>query len=395
MYVRDLALSIADKYSRRLRQGRGGCTMSKVKMNLQLFADKDENEIEIPEEFSGIDREIALELMREHGLIPDKQEDKQPGQEPSDDQNKEPDQNTDPEEGDPAAGLAPDKEPEAGEDPEGEDDNKKTVPLAALKDERGKRKNAQRELEALKAEIAQLRAQNQQPQSGRALELQQFEEKKAQEAQDGSKNLRRQFIDKAKAIFVQENGREPDNLDDADSAEIMFIATELKGEYERVQSSQQRALSERQQLAQTYQQFAIDQKNRDDWEEVAAAVEAEFEALPEDEKAILGASYQRCEAGQGTLQDIYLVKKFWNAAADKANKAAAPAEKPKPTEPKPEPKKKTTEEKLQEIEKHPKANLLNGSNTQGGDKLADLARKMQDGWDTLTDEEKELVLNLE
>lgn len=364
-----------------------------------------DKEVEIPEELEGIDPELAMELMREHGLIEEEgQSGGQPGGEGSTDN--ESDNEPDGDEPDASAGsTAPDKEPDAddegngpdgedGHDSEGNDDDQKTVPLAALRDERGKRKKAQTELETLRAEIAQLRNQSQSNAQQQAGQQQQPDPQK----QDDARTMRRKLIDSAKAVFARENdNRQPDMLDEADLGEVMLIAGDLKRDYERQLAVQQQQYAERQKHTQSYLQFVQDQKASDDYEDVIVAIEADFEALPADEKQILATAYNRCESGVGTPQDFYLVRKFWNATAEKKRSVKPKADtqeqgkKPVSTQP----KKKTVEQKLEEIEKHPKTNLLNGANTQAGPNLAELARKMQDGWDTLTEEEKKILMELE
>lgn len=378
---------------------------STFKFSLRRF----DREVDIPEELEGIDPELAMELMREHGLI---EEEGQAGGQQGDkgDSGTDDDNDNEPDGDDPnasAGSTAPDKEPNADDeddDSDGEEDledndngDDKKVPLAALRDERGKRKKAQSEIEALRGEIAQLRNQSQgstQQQAG-----QQQQQQPDQQKQDDARTIRRKLIDSAKAIFAKENdNRQPDMLDEADLGEVMLIAGDLKRDYERQQVAIQQQYAERQKHSQSYLQFVHEQKASDDYDTIANAIVDEFEALPEDDQAVLGTAYNRCEAGVGTPQDFYLVKKFWNDTAakqraTKRQKADTSEQAKKPAQA--QPKKKTTEQKLEEIEKHPKTNLLNGGNTQAGPNFAELARKMQDGWDTLTEEEKTILLELE
>jgi len=357
--------------------------MSK-KFNLQLFAGDDD--IEIPEEFEGIDRDIAIGLMRENGLVEEKSLDNEPtaneppNNEPTEGANQ-PTNTTN--ETEPNGNPAPVKEPETGEDDKGskresdephKDGGQKTVPYGALADERGKRKAAQREAEALKAELEQLRQQQRQP----------IVQQPTQTAPPEATPPVDDIIEKAALqLFQQKYGREPDDLERGDNIKLASCTYEVNRNIEAYQAKQQKAAEEARQHAQSYRHFVQQQSQQDDFAEVQAALVEDLKAMSQEERQIFDSAYFKCDQGQGTSQDLFVVKNYWNNSLAKYRKSVEPPEKetePSKTDPAPPPKpaKKTAEEKLKEIEKQPKASLVKGTNQSSTVNVDEIARLMNE-----------------
>jgi hypothetical protein len=388
--------------------------MKKIYLDLQLCAG--DEDIEIPEEFEGIDRDIAIDLMRENGLIKDDKtetdpEDNKPdtstsANEPNSEPPKTDDQQTVNKESEPAGDTTPVKEPKTGEEDktvvdnnveenhEGDssnvkDEDKKTVPYGALKDERGKRKAAQREAEALKAEIAQLRLSAQQPQFIAQQPVQ------GEQPVTAASQPNDEIIEKAALeLFVQKYGREPDDLERSDNVKLASCTYQVNRNFEAYQAQQQRVAVAARQQSQSYRQFTTEQQQADDFEEVQTAFIDELSNLSPQEKQMFTSSYENCERGRGTPQDLFIIKKFWNDVANKYRKANSNQTEPPekqitkedtaatktveqpPTPPKPA--KKTIDEKLKEIEKQPKANIVKGTNQSATVSVDEIARLMNE-----------------
>jgi len=354
------------------------------KFNLQLFAGDDD--IEIPEEFEGIDRDIAIGLMRENGLIEDKSLDNEPAaneppnNEPTEDENQPTDTTNETE---PDGNPAPVKEPKSGEGDNGskretdephKDGGQKTVPYGALADERGKRKVAQREAEALKAELEQLRQQQRQP------IIQQPTQAAPTEASPPVDDIIEQA---ALQLFQQKYGREPDDLERGDNIKLASCTYEVNRNIEAYQLKQQKAAEEARQHAQSYKQFVNQQSLQDDFEEVQLALVEDLKVMPLEDQKLFGHAYQLCEKGAGTPQDLFVVKNYWNNSLNKYRESVESSEKETEsakTDPAPPPKpaKKTAEEKLKEIEKQPKSNLVKGTNQSSTVNVDEIARLMNE-----------------
>lgn len=355
--------------------------MSKLIFNLQRFAGDDD--IVIPEEFEGIDRDIAIELMRENGLLDDtapendKKTDVTPKTSESPEGGDQPTTTKDPESD---GNAAPVKEPETDDkgtggktddEPNKDGDNdtsKKTVPYGALIDERGKRKAAQREVESLKGEIERLRQQQQNPISQPIVQPVQH----GQPSQATTPPLDDIVEQAALQLFTQKYGREPDDLDRGDNIKLASCTYEINRNIENYQRQQQRATEEARQQAQSFWQFSTEQQQKDDFEEVQASLLDELKNMSPEAQQAFRLAYGNCEQGRGTAQDVFLVKKFWNEARSKYQQSVTQQqESEKQTEPSknepappPKPKTKTAEEKLSEIEKQPKANLVKGTQSK-------------------------------
>ncbi|MBP2644269.1 MAG: hypothetical protein H6Q67_2156, partial [Firmicutes bacterium] len=119
------------------------------------------------------------------------------------------------------------------------------------------------------------------------------------------------------------------------------------------------------------------------FEEVQLALVEDLKTMPLEDQKLFGRAYQLCEKGEGTPQDLFVVKNYWNNSQTKYRKSVEPPEKetePPKTDPAPPPKlaKKTAEEKLTEIEKQPKANLVKGTNQSSSVNVEEIARLMNE-----------------
>lgn len=342
------------------------------------------NGIEIPEEFDGIDDDIALGLMKDNGLIEDEQKEPEKTEVTTDkvestdgdDAKKNPDvKEIDP----PTTGqAAPVKEQEQGEgttDDLKDDATGKTVPYQAMIAERKKRKELQAEIAQLKAQYNNNPVQVQQPVTQPPVVEQKVEQTaEQQQAYDD-------YIEKsAVEMFIEKYKREPDELSRTDNIILGRYAAKVEDGIQEYQEQQKKIANEAQKNNQSYRQFAADQKARDEYEEIEIAFVEEIKALPPDEQDDFKKALQQCESGTGTRQDVLLVKKFWNDAAKKVVSQNVPSTEIKETTKVVTPQKpaKTDEEKLEQIEKHPKVNLVTGNNASASTSIDEIARLMND-----------------
>jgi len=345
--------------------------------------------IEIPEEFDGIDDDIALETMKEHGLMPDHQEKVEATTQVEPTEEEKADEKTEEKTEEktsaseeviaPTGGTAPVKEQETGVEATEVVDDGKTVPYQAMIAERKKRKALQAELDRLKASQGNVApVQVQQPATQAPLQ----EEKKEQTTEEQQRLD--EYIEKsAIEMFVDKYKREPDDMNRTDIIILGRYAAKVEDGIQKYQEQQQRVASEAQKVNQSYIQFVTEQQNRDEFEEISASFIDEVESLPPDEQEVVKQAFQQCESGKGTPQEILLVKKIWNDVAKKTVQSLVPATKETNTQettkvvdpPKPS---KTDEQKLEQIEKHPKTNLVTGTNISNSANETEMARLLNE-----------------
>jgi len=355
--------------------------------NLQLCADKgvDEQTTEIPAEyaeaFEGVEPRIALETLKEAGLLDKPETIKE-------DQGKEEPEKQEPAETKPDASKP--GEQEAAKQP-GQDESAKPEEekaggdlRVALKIERDKRKQLQDEINRLRATAPQQPApvQAQQP------SLQQQPENIQQRA-DYEDMLQAEAINR----FKQKYGKEPDFYDPEGNDLVKFNV--LVRQVDRdVEAYQNRARQERVQVETTAKQYAdyVKDQMADDLVEVKRqkAVDQLKQMDPAVAQMIVNA-VNRLDAGQGTPQDLYIAQNFWEQVNPKP--VAAPVTTPPTVTP--VASQPNIIEKVKQMEAHPRTNQVSGSNTQGGYTLTELERMLQEKeWNEIPKDIQNLLLGL-
>lgn len=347
--------------------------------------------VEIPDEFDGLDDEFAYEFMQANGMVTttetsdqkddesaktDDQQVNTETKEPSTNEAAETEEKSDTDTNASAGDTAPVKEPKSEADGKSE----KMVPYNAVTEERKKRQTAQRELENLRAEIAQLRQQITVPQAGPQTTQQAAQKAEAEQTNQQQETVseRRQILNKAKQIFVKENNRDPEPYSD-DDHEIALIAAEIREQDKAEKAEQMRVAQAVQRQAKSYTDFVQTEQQADDFEDVQAAFVENLKTMPDEEKEAFAIAFQRCQLategkGQCDPRDVYLVKKTWNEVAAKYRSAKTPT--PPQAKPEQQPQKptgKTVEDKLTELDKHPRSALVNGAKTTSAN-LAEIER---------------------
>ncbi|MDF2499302.1 MAG: hypothetical protein K0Q77_16 [Anaerosporomusa subterranea] len=388
-----------------------------------------DNDVVIPEELDGISREIALEIMQEAAELEAsaKQESNQP-------EVKQPDVAA------PAATTAtetngqstqlevktPDSTgasaPDTTQSTDNGEDKDKMVPLAALHDERRKRQENDKRLAALEAELQQLRAakttqpqalpsQPVQTQMGQQ-PLKQQPETEDQKLQTG--NYRKQLIQAAKEKFKEDNGREPDMYgNEDDGAEISILVNEL---HSSVMAEASRINNERQTVVSAYQEFATRETATPEYNDVWNYMVNRVSQLPPAQQQALTQAFEKATNGTGSMADVLAITNLWESSklmwkAEKATKVpdtvVTTAQAPQNTAaPVPaasnvvmpvnipvQSQPASIEQKLNEIDKHPRVNQVNGGNLQAGPSTTELERMLQEtDWDKIPPEYRKLLL---
>ena len=201
------------------------------------------------------------------------------------------------------------------------EEGEKTVPLAALQEERRKRQEeakraADREaaLAQKEAEIAQLRAMFEQKNEPVKTPVTAEQDNKEQVS-----SYRRQLIQQAKVMFEQDHGRKPDIYsDEDDAAEITLIANELHAnvvaEAKRMESEKVRFEQERTKVKSMFEEFAVQETAKPDYQQVWEYMVNRVNQLPPDLQQVYVGAFERAKAGTGSTQDVLTVKHFWESS---------------------------------------------------------------------------------
>ena len=359
--------------------------------NLQLCADKgvDEQTTEIPAEyaeaFEGVEPRIALETLKEAGLL-DKPETTKEDPVKEEPEMQEPAE-TKPDESKPGEQEAA-KQPGQDESAKPEEDKAGGDLRVALKIERDKRKQLQDEINRLRATAPQQPiTQAPAPVQAQQPSLQQQPENIQQRA-DYEDMLQAEAINR----FKQKYGKEPDFYDPEGNDLVKFNILVRQVDKD-VESYQNRARQERVQVENTAKQYAdyVKDQMADDLVEVKRqkAVDQLKQMDPAVAQMIVNA-VNRLDADQGTPQDLYIAKNFWeqvnpNPAAPTTTQTTVTPVSSQPN----------TIEKVKQMEAHPRTNQVSGSNTQGGYTLTELERMLQEKeWNEIPKDIQNLLLGL-
>ena len=150
---------------------------------------------------------------------------------------------------------------------------------------------------------------------------------------------------------------------------------------------EQRELQLRQHSIADYSSFEQEQMKAQDFESIRShAVNEYFSKLNPVEQQAIADAYQRVQSKTCIPQDIFVVKKYFSEAAQDFRKNQNNVNTNQNNI-------QVKQEKLKQMERHPKVDLVTGSNSNGGTSVADLERTLQNtDWDDIPESTKKLLL---
>ncbi len=386
-------------------------------MTKQLDADNIVNEqvTEIPAEyadqFEGVSKETALEVLREAGLLQEKQtgpaeddpgegtgpEDNKSGQ-ASDDQTGKQAESGQAKTGEQEAVKQPDvAKPDEGKPDEtkpnetkpDDDPEKHGDVRVALKIERQKRQQLQAELERLKAGA--------QPPTVHPLQGQQPQVQPNQNATTYEDLLHNEAMRRFEARY----GRKPDIYDPdnatAEIAKFNVIIRQVDDDVRQLQAQEAERQGKQTAVNNDYGVFVSGLMADDLYEANKQKVVQAIEALDPDTQNLIVNAAQRLETGKGTRQDLFIAQTFWNQTvgskpAGQAQEQTGQSQKQEVTVT-PVPTQVNKMEKAKQMEAHPRTDQIKGSNTQGGYTVAELERLLREKeWDDIPKDIQKLLL---
>lgn len=272
--------------------------------DLQLFAEEEAQEI--PAELEGVSEEVAREVMKEAA------EQEEP-QEETHEEEQETQETTEPQEEE-AAHAEPDS------------DNKGKVPYERFKEVNDKYRRMEQEAQALRQQLAQM----QQPQETQRQETQQeTQEAPKQNQQIVPMDLLKQAYEIAKDQVISSLGlteEEYTDLEYQDEDGKAEIDRAIKFQYDSIcQQARERAqmLAQQEQMKQQalqtayndYLQNAEEEQKRDDFNDIwEYATTEHWSGLAPYHQAVIQNAFTNVNNGQGTLEQIQLVRDYYNAA---------------------------------------------------------------------------------
>lgn len=386
--------------------------MSEFKFaGLQLFDDGPA----IPPELEGVAPDIARAVLKEAGLGASKEdkpatpEGNAPAAAPQEGKKDEPLAQNQGQTGDdnkPAGTAQKTGEPGADNNQDGAEPPG-PVPYRRFKEVNERAKLTAAELDRLKAELDALKARASAPTpppTAQAPETDGISPQIIQQVRDVAfaKTLKRLNMtqDDFNKLAYDEDPMAQLNFQTAYNLELNSLITEANNIAER----QRRAYEQRQMAQRTvaseYAAFAADLQNQPDFQEFSKFSIEKLNSLTPVEQQALNESADRLQNGQGSLQDLLLVKNYVAAAQKEFRAKQQPPKQqtPPPTAPptaaKPNPA-QVAQEKLKQMAAHPKASQVRGSNSQGGLTTADLERMMQEkNWEEIPQEIRDILMGL-
>ena len=368
--------------------------------DLQLFAEevKEEAQPDIPAELEGVSEDVAREVMAEL-----------PKEEPSDDDHvEEAEDSTTQEEATQedtqAQQEAPQEVQESQEAQDGHadtDGDKKAgkVPYERFKDVNDKYRSAEQEAQALRRQLEELQRQQQQA-SGQAQQAQQQAQAQQQEQQQQQQipmDLLNQAYDVAKKqVLAQLNLSEEDysDLEYQDDGEKAKVDRAIRFSFDSIcQQARERA---KDLAAQKQQEQLIMQKAYSDYESMAAeeqkrsdfndiwqyATTTHFTSMPVYAQAVIQNAFNCVNNGVGTLEQVQLVKDYYNTAkqAYLSGSGQAPQQN------------QANNNKVKQMTTAPRVDKVRGTPSTGGMTIQEIERMVNGDWGKVPDDLKKQIL---
>lgn len=165
------------------------------------------------------------------------------------------------------------------------------------------------------------------------------------------------------------------------------IFSQLNSEIQTRRVMEQKVLQLRDQSIADYSSFEQEQMKAQDFESIRShAVNEYFAKLNHVEQQAIADAYQRVQSKTCIPQDIFVVKKYFSEAAQDFRKNQNNVNTNQNNI-------QVKQEKLKQMERHPKVDLVTGSNSNGGTSVADLERTLQNtDWDDIPENTKKMLL---
>lgn len=279
-------------------------------LNLQLFAEEEAQEI--PAELEGVSEEVAREVMKEAAA--EQQEERQEEQ-PQEAQ--EETQET----------IEPQEEEAAHAEPDS--DNKGKVPYERFKEVNDKYRKMEQEAQALRQQLAQMQQQPQQEVPRQTETQQETQEAQKKDQPIVPMDLLKQAYEIAKDQVISSLGlteEEYTDLEYQDEAGKAEIDRAIKFQYDSIcQQARERAqmLAQQEQMKQQalqtayndYLQNAEEEQKRGDFNDIwEYATTEHWSGLAPYHQAVIQNAFTSVNNGQGTLEQIQLVRDYYEAA---------------------------------------------------------------------------------
>lgn len=366
--------------------------------DLQLFAEevKEEAQPDIPAELEGVSEDVAREVMKEL-----------PKEEASDDHAEEAEGSTTQEEATQedtqAQQEAPQEVQESQEAQDGHadtDGDKKAgkVPYERFKDVNDKYRNAEQEAQALRKQLEEL--QRQQQASGQVQQAQQAQQQAQaqQQQQEIPMDLLNQAYDVAKKqVLAQLNLSEEDysDLEYQDDGEKAKVDRAIRFSFDSIcQQARERA---KDLAAQKQQEQLIMQKAYSDYESMAAeeqkrsdfndiwqyATTTHFTSMPVYAQAVIQNAFNCVNSGVGTLEQVQLVKDYYNTAKQAYLSGSGSGQAPQ---------QQATNNKVKQMTTAPRVDKVRGTPSTGGMTIQEIERMVNGDWGKVPDDLKKQIL---
>lgn len=366
-------------------------------------------EFNVPEELEGLSEETIKEVLGDSVMSQEESGDGSVNAETATSDNTESGADEDLHEGESAS---VDSDDVKKEDKHNNADGAKTVPYAALADERRKRQERDKENERLKAELEAYRNAQQAIANGvltnqNATQQAAEQNNTAQAAPKQTAEYRQKLFEQAKVLFVEEYGREPDQYNNEEDG-VMFslIVNDLHNKVvAETQAIRQREFEEKQRQAlvvDAYHRYSEAELAKPDYQERWEFMIAEAKKLPMEEQVALDGALGRLNNKQGSHVDLALVRNFWNynsrlfddskTATNGGNAADISASE---TTAQTQKKTKTVEEKINELDKLPRSNQIGGNSGASGGvpTVAELERMVKEmDWNDIPEQYKKMIM---
>lgn len=339
-----------------------------------------EEQVETPSGLEGIDEETAREIMAQ---LPQEETDESAAEADSDTK------------------QVSDSEQEV---------SNKSIPYARFKEVNDKSKTYAAENEQLKAELQRLKEQRQQPPAAPQATQAPVQTQQPPAEQQQQVRITPEFAATINNIAHEEalkmsglTKEEVDVLEFADendpklqawNAAKQFANTQtwnaVHREFENRRTQQAKVVETHQKVIGDYATFESEQMQQSDFEATKAHATGEyFNQLSPLEQQTLTDAWNRVERKVCSPQDVMVVKNYYiQAANDYRSKNA------KQVQTTPEQTLKQKAEKLKQMERHPRAEQVNGSNAPAGTVTeAELEKMLEGDWDKIPPDVQKLLLN--
>lgn len=287
-----------------------------------------------------------------------------------------------------------------------QDVSNKSIPYARFKEVNDKSKTYAAENEQLKAELQRLKEQRQQPPA--ATQATQAPVQTQQPPAEQQVRITPEFATTINNIAYEEalkmSGLTKEEVDVLEFAEPddpklqawnaakQFANTQtwnaVHREFENRRTQQAKVMELHQQIIGDYTSFESEQMKQPDFEATKAyAVGEYFDQLSPLEQQAVRDAWTRVERKVCSPQDVMVVKNYYAQASNAYRKNANQSQPPEQVL-------KQKNEKLKQMERHPRAEQVNGSNAPAGAVTeAELEKMLELDWDKIPPDVQKMLLN--